>query len=134
MTLSPAGLFRDQSAQLFHQVFDGESCGPGAGYCVGDDLVELALAFGVGSFDFLGADERAGALVSLKQASQLELAVRADNGVGIDGKVYGKLAHGGQLISGSECAGCHGAAHLIDDLAIDRDATVEVEVEAERRF
>ena len=134
MALSPAGLFRNQSPQLFHQVFDGESCGPGAGNGVGDDLVKLALAFGVGALDLLSADERARALVRLEQAAQLEFAVCADDGVGIDGQVYSKLPHGRQLISGIEGAGCHGAAHLVDDLAVDRDATVEIEVEAERRF
>ena len=71
--------------------------------------------------------------MGLDQATQLEFAIGTHHRVGIDGEIDGKLADSGQLISGSERAGSDAAADLVDELAVDRHATVQVNREPWRR-
>ena len=95
------------------------------------NLAELPLAFGLAVSTFLFADERAGALLGFEHAADFQLAIGAHHGVGIDGQVHRHLAHGGQLVAGSQRAGGHAAAHLVDDLAVDGHAAVQVQAEVE---
>jgi len=80
-------------------------------------------------FQFLVRDEGSGALMSFEQAAQFQLAIGAHHGVGIDGEIDGELAHGGQLIAGLQRAGGDAAPYLVDELAVDRDAAVQVDGE-----
>ena len=82
---------------------------------------------------FLFADESSRALVSFEHAAEFEFAVGAHDGIGIDCEIDGELAHRGQLVAGGERAGSDAAADLIDELAVDRYAAVQVEREAEAR-
>ena len=66
-----------------------------------------------------------------KQAAELELAIGADDGVGIDGEIDGELADGGELIAGGELAGGDGSTDLVNDLAVDGHAGMQVELETE---
>ncbi len=69
--------------------------------------------------------------MGFEQASQFEFAVGAHHGVGIDGEIDGKLADGGKLIAGRQGAGGDSRPHLIDELAINRDASMKIESEGE---
>ena len=80
---------------------------------------------------FLVADECSRALLGFEQASEFELAVSAHHRVGIDGEIDGKLTDGGKLVAGGQGAGGDTRPHLIDELAIDRDAGMKIEGEGE---
>ena len=42
-------------------------------------------------------------------------------------EVYGKLTHSGQLITGFEIATSDGKLNLLDDLAVERDTTFDID-------
>ena len=71
--------------------------------------------------------------MSFEQAAEFEFAVGAHHGIGINGEIDGELADGGKLIASGERSGGDSAAHLVDELAVDGDAAVEVDREAWRR-
>src|ERR1022692_119749 len=54
------------------------------------------------------------------------------HGVGVDGKVYGHLADGGDLGAHGQFAGRHTSEDLVDDLAVDGDAAMEVQAKVWR--
>ena len=58
-----------------------------------------------------------------------KLAVRAHHRVRIDREIHRELSHGGQLIAGVEAAGRYAAQHLVDDLAVGRNAAARVQRE-----
>jgi hypothetical protein len=62
-------------------------------------LVELALTLGLPGFDRERRDERADALLGAEDASDLELPVGADDGIGVDGEVNGELPDRWQLVA-----------------------------------
>ena len=68
-----------------------------------------------------------------EQAAEFQFAIGAHDGVGIDLEVAGLLTDGWMLIAGGELSGGDSAAHLVDELAVDRDAAVQVDREAWRR-
>src|SRR5215472_1234553 len=133
MASSPANRLCDQSAQLFDQFLDAEPGRPGPRHRIFGDPSQLPCPFFVASTHLLRADKSAGSLVRFQQSSQLELAIGANHGVGIDGQVDGKLSYRGQLVAGSEGSGSHPAPDLVDDLAIHRYAAMQVEPEPEWR-
>ena len=92
---------------------------------------ELAIALGGLSFGLLVADKRSRALMSFEQAAEFELTIGAHHGVGIDGQIDRELAHGGELIAGGEQARCDAAPHLIDELAVDGHAGMQIQGELE---
>ena len=131
--LSPLRGMRQQLAQTIDHFFEGESGGSRAGREFAGHLVELTFALGGFLFGLLVADECSGALVGFEHASEFELAVGAHHGVGIDRQIDGELAHGGKLVAGGEGTGGNATADLIDQLAVDRDAAVQVERELKPR-
>ena len=121
---------RQQVAQSIDQIFEGESGGAGAGGEFSGHLAELAFAFGGIFLQLDVGDESAGALMGFEQAAEFELAIGAHDGVGIDFEIDGELADGGELIAGGQRAGGDAAADLVDQLAVDGDAAVQVDGEA----
>ena len=107
--------------------------GSGAGYKLTDQLFKLPLAFRVVGLDLAMRNKRAGALLRFQHASNLQFPVGAQHGVGIDGQIHRHLADGGELVSGSERARGNPGLHLINDLPVNRYATLEIEGESERR-
>jgi hypothetical protein len=124
---------RQQVPQSIDQIFQSESGGSGTGCELACHLSELAFALALGRFlfEFLVRNKCSRALMGLEQSAQFEFAVSAHNGVGIDGQIDGKLADGGQLISGAQGAGRNAGMRLIDDLAVNRNAAAEIERELE---
>ena len=94
-----------------------------------DQLVELSLTFGVVRLDRERGDERADALLGAEDASDLELPVGADDGVGVDGEVDGQLPDRRQLVAWREGPGGDAAEDLVDDLAVDGDSAGHVPME-----
>jgi len=122
---------RQQIPQSIDQIFQGESGGSGAGGELARHLSELAFALGRLLFQLLVRNKRSRALMGFEQATKLQLAVSAHDGVGIDGQIDGKLADGGKLIPGVQRPGSDAGMGLIDDLAVDRNAAVKIEGELE---
>jgi hypothetical protein len=58
--------------------------------------------------------------VGLEHALDLQLAVGADHGVRVDGKIDGQLAHRRQLIARHKVATGDPELHLLDDLPVKR--------------
>ena len=110
---------------------DGESGGAGAGDEFGDELGKLTVALGRGVLDLVVGDERAGSLLGVEDAAQLHLAIGAGDSVGIDGQIDGDPADGGELVAGAQRGGGDGGLDLVDELAIDGHAGVDVEAEGE---
>ena len=73
--------------------------------------------------------ERAGALLRGQHFTDFELSIGADYSVGIDRQVDGKLPHRGELIARAQRSGRDSAQHLIDDLAISRNAAALIQRE-----
>ena len=121
-----------QVPQSIDQIFEGESGGAGAGGEFARHLSELAFALSGFLFELLVRDKCSRTLMGLEQATQLQFAVSAHDGVGVDGQIDGELADGGKLISGAQGAGRDAGMGLINDLAVDRNAAVEIEGELER--
>jgi hypothetical protein len=71
--------------------------------------------------------------MSLQQTSKFEFAVRPSDSIRIDGQINRELAHCGKLIARHQRTGSHTAAHLVDDLAIDRYTAVKVKPQTEWR-
>jgi hypothetical protein len=122
---------REQIPQAIDQIFEGESGCAGAGGEFIGHLHELAFALGGFLFQLFVRDEGSCALMGFEQAAEFEFAIRAHDGVGIDGEVDGELADGGELIAFVERSGGYGRADLVDELAVDGDAGVQVEGELE---
>ena len=110
---------------------DGDAGGARAGNEFGDELGELAAALGGGGFDGVVGDEGSGALLGVEDAAQLHLAVGAGDGVGIDGEIDSDAAYGGELVAGAQGGGGDCGLDLVDELAVDGHAGVEVEAEGE---
>src|SRR5579871_527106 len=124
---------RKQFAHAVDQFFQGESGGSRAGRKLTGHLTKLALTFGRFLFDLFVADKGPGALVCLQHAAEFELAISPHHGIRIDGEIDRELPDSRQLISGGQCARSDSCAHLIDQLAIDRDPGMQVERESEGR-
>ncbi len=77
--------------------------------------------------------KRSRALMGFEQAAEFQFTISAHHGIGIDGEIDGELAHRRQLVAGGQRAGGDPAPHLIDQLAIDRDAAMKINGEAGRR-
>ena len=117
--------------QSFDDFFHGESGSSRAGREFVGHLAELTFTLSRFPFGLLIADESSGALMSFEQASEFELAVGSHDRVGIDGEIDGELTNGRELIAGSQRSGGDAGAYLIDELAVDGDASVQIKREAE---
>ena len=126
MTLSPFG---HQVAQAIDQVLQGESGGACSGREFSGHLTELPFAFDGIFFQLLLGDECSRALVGFEKPPEFQFAIGAHHSIGINGQIDGQLANGGQLIARSKGSRSNSAAHLIDDLAVDRHAAVQIEGE-----
>ena len=115
--------------QTINQILNAKTGSAGASGGVSSDLAELAIALGRLAFEFLVADECSRTLMGFEQAREFEFAVSPHHGVGIDGEIDGELAHGRELISSIQRAGGDAAPHLVDQLAVNRDAAVQVDGE-----
>src|SRR5437762_3171661 len=118
---------------MIDQIFKRESGGACASREFPGHLAELTFPFSRIFFQLLVRNESSGALMGLEQAAEFEFAISSHDGVGIDLKVDGELANGGKLVSGGERSGGDTTAHLIDELAVDWDAAVQVNAETWRR-
>src|SRR5277367_3364532 len=116
-------------AQLLNEIVQCEPSRSGPRNRILCNLRQLLFPLGAAALDFLRADEGPRPLLRLEQSAELELAVGANHGVGIDGEIDGKLAHRGQLIARGERTRRDSAACLIDNLPVDRHAAVQVEPE-----
>ena len=115
------------------QVVEGDPVCAGASDDVATQRREHALHLLRGDRDAGVADEGARALLGLEIPADLELLVGLDDGVRIDRQVDRQLADGGELAAGPELSARDRIADLRDDLAVDRDARVVVELDAEVR-
>jgi len=122
---------RQKVAQAIDQFFQGESGGSRAGREFSGHLAELTFALSRFLFRLFVADESSRSLMGFQQAPEFEFAVGAHHRVGVDGEVDGELTDRGQLIAGGERSGGDSGAHLIDELAVNRDASVKVKGEGE---
>jgi hypothetical protein len=111
-----------------------EAAGAGAGYEFADQLIQAAGAVVVVHWRTLSRDEGAGALLGVEDASDFELSIGPQDGVGVDGEVDGDLADSRELVSHCERASGEASLHLIDELTINRDATAVIESESEERL
>ena len=118
--------------ELLDQIVDRKPGRARARHEFADNLIEPPAALGVIPLDFQMAYKSTGALVGLDDASNLKLPIAANNCVRVHGEVDGELAYGGKLVAALERSGRDTAGDLIDDLAVDRDAAMEVEPEPER--
>src|SRR6516164_590453 len=105
----------------------------GAGPC--DDfahqLVQPALPLDLVAFYLLPADEGTGPLLSLQHTADFQLAISAHNRIRIDGEVHRQLAHSRKLIARLQHSRSHAAGDLVDNLAVDRHAALDVQAEGE---
>jgi hypothetical protein len=122
---------RQKIAHAIDEFFEGESGGSRAGCEFSGHLAELTFTLGRFFLWLLVADESSCSLMRFEQTSEFQLAVSAHHRVGVDGEIDGKLADGGKLIAGGERSGCDSGAHLIDELAVNGDASVKVQGESE---
>ena len=122
---------RQKLAQTVDQFFQGESGGSGTRREFSCHLAELTFALDGLLLRFLVADESPCALMSFEQAPEFQFAVGAHHGVGIDGEIDGELADSGKLIPSRQGARGDTRPHLIDELAINGDASMKIESEGE---
>ena len=122
---------REKFAQAVNQFFQGESGGSRSRRKFSRHLAELTLALDRLLFRLSFADECSCALLGFKQASKLEFPVGAHYRIGIDGEIDGKLADCRKLISRRQGARGDTRPHLIDELAINRDASMKIKAEGE---
>jgi hypothetical protein len=122
---------RQKLAQAVDQFFQSESSGSGARREFPCHLAELTFALDRLLLRLLVADESPRALMGFEKTSKFQFAVGAHHGVGINGEINCELANCRKLISG--CQGTRGDTrpHLIDELAINRDAGMKIESEGE---
>jgi hypothetical protein len=122
---------RQQVAESGNHFFEGESGRARAGGEFTCHLGKLTLAFD-GLFLWLSiADECSRALMGFQQASKFQFAVRAHDGIGVDGKINGELANGRKLMASGQGSGGNPSSNLIDELTVHGDAGVEIEDEFE---
>ena len=117
--------------QCILKIGDGEPGGACAGNELGDELGELLAALIGRGFDLLFGDEGAGSLLGVEDAADLHFAIGAGDGVGIDGEIDSDAAYGGELVAGAQDGGGDCGLDLVDELAVDGHAGVEVEAEGE---
>jgi hypothetical protein len=122
---------REQVLQTIDQIFQGETGSASASREFRCHLAELAFALGRFLFKFLIADECSRALMGFEHAAEFELAIGAHDSIGVDGEIDGELPDGRELVAGGERSGSDAGAHLIDELAVDGNAGVEIEGELE---
>src|SRR5271157_2696620 len=123
---------RQQLPQTINQILDRESGSARARGKFTRHLHQLTFALDRSLFHFLVRDEGPRALMSFEQTAQLQFAIGPHHRIGIDGNVHGQLSHRGQLLARQQRAGSDPGPHLIDELAVDWDAGMEVERELER--
>ena len=75
------------------------------------------------------ADEGPGSLLGLERSLQFELAIRPYHGVWINRKIDCQLTNRGKLIAHGERSGRDSADHLVHNLAVNRDATAQIQRE-----
>ncbi|GFN05718.1 hypothetical protein Smic_42740 [Streptomyces microflavus] len=78
------------------------------------------------------ADEGAEPAPRLDEALALQLPVRLEDGVRVDGGGLDDLAGGGQPVAGLQNAQAQGLLRLLDDLEVGRDAAAPVDAELDR--
>jgi len=122
---------RQKFTQAIDQFFKIESGGSRTGRELSCHLAQLTFALGRFSFRFPVADESPRSLMRFEQAAQFQFAVSAHYRVGVDGEIDRKLTNRGELITGSERSGRDAGPHLIDELSINGNASVQVEREPE---
>jgi phage baseplate assembly protein W len=122
---------RQKLAQAVDQFFQGKSGGSGTRREFSCHLAELTFALDSLPLRLLIADKSPGALMGFEQAPEFQFAVGAHHGVGIDGEIDGELADSGKLIPGRQGARGYTGPHLIDELAINRDASMKIKSEGE---
>ena len=94
--------------------------------------VRAALPFDGITFHLLVADEGSCPLLRFKHASNFEFTISPDDRVRINRQIDRQLTNGGKLIASGESRRSNAANHLVDDLAVDRDAAVQVQAELKR--
>ena len=122
---------RQQFAHAIDQFFQCESCGTRTGRKFRRHLVKLTFTLGRLLLRLLVADKGPGALMGFEQSPEFQLAIGAHYRVGIDGQIDRELANRGKLIAGGERTGGNSGPHLVDQLAVNGNAGVEVEYEFE---
>src|SRR5580704_5874269 len=108
-----------------------EASGPGACCKFVDQLLQAAGVLDRVPFDSFVGNESARTLLRIEDASNFHFAIGTRHGVGVDLQVDGYLADGWQLIPGNQDSRSLSGLHLIDELAIERNAAVHVQAEGE---
>jgi len=91
------------------------------------ELVEQPSLLDLILLHLSAADEGAGTYLRFHQARELELGVGAAPRIRIDRQINRELPHGGQTVTWRDGFGGNGGLHLVDDLAVEGNAALEVE-------
>jgi hypothetical protein len=93
-------------------------------------LGQLPRSLNFPTSQFLRPNKGAGSLVGFQQATKFQLSIRTSNRVRVDRQVDRELAYCRELITDTERSRSDGTPHLVDELAVDRNPTLEVKPEA----
>ena len=108
-----------------------ESEGGGGIHKFSCDLGKLAGSFCGWDFDRGIGNKGSSALLGIKNFLNLQFLVGLADGIKIDLKCDCQSAHGGKLVTALQFACCDAKPYLVDDLTVERHATVVVEAETD---
>ncbi len=80
--------------------------------------------------DSLLSNKGAGALLGVENAADFHFAIGTHHGVGIDLEIDGNLSDRGELIARDQEARGNGGLDLVDELAVEGNATLHIEAES----
>jgi hypothetical protein len=118
--------------ELPDQLLDGNAFGTGAGCEFSCKLRQPALPRDAVKTSFLIADKRPGTLLGFERSLQFKFTISPYHGVWIHGKIDCQLPNRGKLIARRERPRRDRARHLVHNLAVDRDATEQIQSKGAR--
>ena len=118
--------------ELPDQLLDGNALGTGASCEFTGKLSQPALPCDAVETGFLMADKGPRTLLGFEHSLQFELTIGPDHGIWIHGKIDCQLTNRGKLIARREGPRRDRARHLVHNLAVDRDATEQIQSKGAR--
>lgn len=115
--------------ELPDQLLDCYALGAGAGCEFAGELRQAALPLAAVEIGFLMADKSSCTLLGFERSLQFELAIRPYHCIWINGKIDCQLTNRGELITNGECPGRDRAHYLVHNLAVNRNATAQIQRE-----
>jgi hypothetical protein len=117
--------------EVFKNVVEGEAVGRCPRQELLTEVVEDSPPLDVIPFHRTTTDKGAGAHLGFYQAGELELGVGPADRVGVDGEVDRELPDRGEALAWRDRFGGDRGLHLIDDLAVEGHAALDVELDFE---